>query len=383
MRPRFRLLNYELIRQILDEAFHLLETKGTNLDHDGLLARFADLGCRTDKATKSVWFQPDLIERSLRSAPREVRLWNIAGTGCCDLSGDNVHFTPGSTAIKVLDFETQRMRPAITADMVAYGKVVEQLEPLDYSATAITPSDVPKPISDSVRLYALLKTTSKPICTGAFSVEGFDVMTELQLAVRGTRQALREKPFALYSCAPNSPLKWSYAVADNAMKAAELGVPVEFVSMPLAGLVAPVSVLGCVIQHTAETLSGIVISQTTAPGAPIIYGGSPGIFDMRSMAPLYLRSRGADDRLRIRRDRQASGASDTGLHRNERQQGPRRPSRLRERHGPLPRRAGRHQQRQWARHALLRELPVAREDRLRRRALPNGPPAGGGHRGPR
>lgn len=285
MRPRFRLLNDELIRQILDEAFHLLETKGTNLDHDGLLARFADLGCRTDKATKSVWFQPDLIEHSLRSAPREVRLWNIAGTGCCDLSGDNVHFTPGSTAIKVLDFETQRMRPAITADMVAYGKLVEQLEPLDYSATAITPSDVPKPISDSVRLYALLKTTSKPICTGAFSVEGFDVMTELQLAVRGTRQALREKPFALYSCAPNSPLKWSYAVADNAMKAAELGVPVEFVSMPLAGLVAPVSVLGCVIQHTAETLSGIVISQTTAPGAPIIYGGSPGIFDMRSMAP--------------------------------------------------------------------------------------------------
>ena len=49
---------------------------------------------------------------------------------------------------------------------------------------------------------------------------------------------------------------------------------------PLAGLVAPISVLGCVIQHTAETLSGIVISQATAPGAPIIYGGSPGVLEV-------------------------------------------------------------------------------------------------------
>jgi trimethylamine--corrinoid protein Co-methyltransferase len=59
---------------------------------------------------------------------------------------------------------------------------------------------------------------------------------------------------------------------------------VEFIAMPLAGLVSPISLIGCVIQHTVETLSGIVISQVTRPGAPILYGGSPGVFDMRSMA---------------------------------------------------------------------------------------------------
>jgi trimethylamine--corrinoid protein Co-methyltransferase len=49
-------------------------------------------------------------------------------------------------------------------------------------------------------------------------------------------------------------------------------------------LVSPISLIGCVIQHTIETLSGIVISQATCPGAPILYGGSPGVFDMRTMA---------------------------------------------------------------------------------------------------
>ena len=51
--------------------------------------------------------------------------------------------------------------------------------------------------------------------------------------------------------------------------------------MPLSGFMAPVTLVGTLIQHTAETLSGVVISQVASPGAPILYGGSPAIFDMR------------------------------------------------------------------------------------------------------
>jgi trimethylamine--corrinoid protein Co-methyltransferase len=51
--------------------------------------------------------------------------------------------------------------------------------------------------------------------------------------------------------------------------------------MPLAGFVAPVTLVGTLIQHTAETFSGIVLSQLARPGTPILYGGSPAIFDHR------------------------------------------------------------------------------------------------------
>ena len=220
----------------------------------------------------------------MRSAPSKIELWNIAGESFCDLSGDNVHFTPGSAAIKVLDAHTRQMRAISTDDMLRYTRLVEQLDAIDYSSTAMVPSDVPKGIGDSVRLYALLKNTSKAIVTGAFTIPGFDVMADLLLAVRGTRQALWDKPLAIFSCCPTAPLKWSDVTADNTAKCAELGIPVEFISMPLAGLCSPISLVGCVIQHAAETLSGVVISQTARPGAPILYGGSPGIFDMRTMA---------------------------------------------------------------------------------------------------
>ena len=284
MRPRLRFLSDELIQQILDEAYKLLETRGVTLHHDALRARLAEAGCGVEPDTKGVRMPREVVEAAVRTVPSGFQLWNIAGDRRCDLAGDNVHFTPGSTAIKMLDTETHRMRPASTDDMLCCGKLVEQLDAIDYSATAVVPHDVPKPIGDSIRLYALLKTTTKAIVTGAFSIEGFDVMAEMHLAVRGTREALRRKPFSIFSCCPSSPLKWSTTTADNTARCAELGIPVEFVAMPLAGLVSPISLIGCVIQHAIETLSGIVISQVTCPGAPILYGGSPGVFDMRSMA---------------------------------------------------------------------------------------------------
>jgi trimethylamine--corrinoid protein Co-methyltransferase len=44
---------------------------------------------------------------------------------------------------------------------------------------------------------------------------------------------------------------------------------------------APVTLVGTLVQHAAETLSGFVIGQLAAPGAPIVWGGSPAIFDVR------------------------------------------------------------------------------------------------------
>jgi len=284
MRPRLRFLSDDLLERILDEAYRLLETKGVTLHHEALLARLAEAGCGVEADSKCVRMPREVVEGAVRTAPSGIELWNIAGESCCDLSGDHVHFTPGSTAIKMLDTETHQMRPVSTDDMLRCGKLVEQLDAIDYAATAVVPDDVPKAIGDSIRLYALLKTTSKAIVTGAFTIEGFDVMAEMHLAVRGTREALRQKPFTIFSCCPSSPLKWSTTTADNTARCAELGIPVEFIAMPLAGLVSPISLIGCVIQHTVETLSGIVISQVTCPGAPILYGGSPGVFDMRTMA---------------------------------------------------------------------------------------------------
>ena len=77
-------------------------------------------------------------------------------------------------------------------------------------------------------------------------------------------------------------MNWSEFGSHNLLELARAGVPAEIVSMPLAGGTAPVTLAGSVTQHAAETLAGITLHQLAEPGSPIVWGGAPAIFDMRT-----------------------------------------------------------------------------------------------------
>jgi trimethylamine--corrinoid protein Co-methyltransferase len=106
-------------------------------------------------------------------------------------------------------------------------------------------------------------------------------MADLLLAVRGTGEALARKPLAIFSCCPTAPLKWSEATSRNVIDCARRRIPVEIISVPLTGFVAPGTLTGTLAQHAAENLSGIVMSQVAAGGTPVLWGGSPAVFDYR------------------------------------------------------------------------------------------------------
>nr|NIS62766.1 hypothetical protein [Pseudomonadota bacterium] len=86
----------------------------------------------------------------------------------------------------------------------------------------------------------------------------------------------------IFDACPSPPLKWDDLTAQSLIDCARSGVPSELVSMPLAGATAPVTLLGALVQHTAECLSGVIIGQAANPSAPMIWGGSPGVLDMRT-----------------------------------------------------------------------------------------------------
>ena len=280
MRPSLRLLDDDLIDRILDEARSLLATLGVDVHDDTAKLLLLEAGARRDAGGR-VRIPASLVDAALRSAPRELRLYDSLGRQTHALSGDNVYFTPGSAAIHVLDGETGRIRPPATADYVRYAKLVAGLPQLAAQSTALVPADVPAALGDSWRLCLSLLLGEKPVVTGAFSAAGFALMLDLQLVVRGGARQLRERPLCVFSCCPTAPLAWGHEAGRNLVDCARAGVPVEIVSMPLAGLVAPATLVGTIVQHAAETLSGVVLAQLAAPGAPVVWGGSSAIFDVR------------------------------------------------------------------------------------------------------
>jgi len=281
VRPTIRFLSDELIRRIVSEATDILCTLGVEIHNKIVLAMLSDCGCRVDMGKLHAVLTEKIIAETLKTAPESFGLYDVAGRQTHDFSGSNVYFTPGSTALNILDSQTRTMRRPTTADYVNFVKVAEQLDHIASTSTAMIPADVPESISDSYRLFLNLLYGVKPVVTGAFTIESFEVMKDFQLAVRQSPAALKEKPLTIFSCCPTSPLKWSQVTSQNLLDCARHFIPVELIAMPLSGFIAPVTLVGTLIQHTAETLSGIVISQTASPGAPVLYGGSPAIFDVR------------------------------------------------------------------------------------------------------
>jgi trimethylamine--corrinoid protein Co-methyltransferase len=281
MRPKITLLEDALVKQIIDEAFGLLIDPGVRVHNKEALELLADGGAEVDFDSQIAKIPEAIARRAIGTAPSDFYLYNLSGEAVVHYGGDNVHFDPGSAAITILDSETLEQRQPVTSDFVTFVKLVETIPQIDAQSTAIICADVPEEIGDLYRLYIALNFMHKPIVTGAFEKDTWWTMKELLEARVGGEKELAEKPIAIFDVCPSPPLLWSDITCQNLVDCARAWIPSELVSMPLAGATSPVTIAGAVVQHTAENMSGVTISQLAQEGAPIVWGGSPAAFDMR------------------------------------------------------------------------------------------------------
>jgi trimethylamine--corrinoid protein Co-methyltransferase len=281
MRPLFKVLDDDLIARIVAEGFELLMNPGVRVHNAEALELLAEAGADVNFELQVAHIPQDTVERSLETAPSEFLLYDLGGEPAVHYGGNTVQFDPGSAAITVLDSETQEQRAAVTADLVKLVKVVEALPQLDAQSTAMISADVAEEIGDLYRLYLALIYMRKPIITGAFRKDTWWTMKDMLTAVAGGEEDLAARPIAVFDVCPSPPLLWSDLTCQNMIDCARHGIPSQLVSMPLAGATAPATLAGAVVQHTAECMSGVTICQLANEGAPIVWGGSPAVFDMR------------------------------------------------------------------------------------------------------
>ncbi len=285
IRPKLEFLSRETVDRALDEAYDLLVDPGVRIHYDEALELLADAGATVDMESRVAKIPRPLAESAVESAPNSFYLYNLDGEPVVHYGGDDVHFDPGSAAIEIADYGANEARVPVTADGENFVRLAEMLPQIDAVATSIVCGDVPKSMGDWYRLYLVLLYARKPIVTGTFAIESFAIMHELLVAVAGSAEALAERPRAIFDVCPSPPLMWSDITCANLMDAARAQVPAQLVSMPLMGATGPATIIGAAVQHAAECLSGLTIHQLAHPGSPIVWGGSPSAFDMRTGAP--------------------------------------------------------------------------------------------------
>ena len=271
-----QLLSENDIKLIHEKALEILEKVGVYFDNKTALQLFKSAGAKIeDKVAK---IPRDLVEACLKKTPSKIVLYDRNGKPYAEIGGDNVYFNPGSAATKILDYGSRKARNPVVEDLIKLVRLVDALEYLKLQSTALVPSDVPVKLRDRIRLYIVLKNTTKPVVTGAFTVDGVHDMAKMLEIVLGE---ISKKPYAVFDVCPSPPLKWSYITSQNLIDCAKKRIPVEIIPMPQFGATSPITIAGSLVQHHAEALSGIVLAQLAGEGAPVIYGGSPCEFCMR------------------------------------------------------------------------------------------------------
>lgn len=281
IRPKLEFLSNELIQKIIDEAYSILEAQGVFIENEGALGLLREAGMKVDTHSQRVRITEALIENSLASTPSSIKMYDRDGEIAYQLGDDDVHFVPGSSTVTIMDSETQQERKAITEDLIRFTHLTDCLEHIHFQSTGIISADVTENVADTYRLYIGLLFSRKPIVTGTFRIEGFEPMREMLVALRGNEKNLAEKPLAIFDACPSPPLKWSNLTAQSLIDSARTGIPSELISMGMTGATSPITITGTLVQHVAESLSGLVICQLAQRGAPVIFGGCPLSFDMR------------------------------------------------------------------------------------------------------
>jgi trimethylamine--corrinoid protein Co-methyltransferase len=282
MRPRIQVLDDALIERILAEARRILAEVGMEVRGPELRRRLLEAGLPVGGDGR-VLFPSDVVDQALASAPRSFTLFDRDSNPHAELGGDNVHFVPASSGLKVLDHRTGQTRLATTNDFAEYVRLADGLPNIAYLATAFsTNDDIEAVVSDAWRLYLCLTNSRKPVVSGAFTEHGVGRMAEMMALFRRDRADLIARPMSIFTITATGNFRYSEDSCQNLLDCVEWGIPVEIVPVTLMGLIAPVSLVGATVFHTVDTLAGIVMAQIIKPGAPVLFGGAPAEFHMRA-----------------------------------------------------------------------------------------------------
>ena len=137
MQPKLDILPPDLITRIFDEAFTLMLQPGIKVMLPEACDLLAEAGAHIDRNAQIAHIPESAARQTLETVPKSFDLFATDGKPAVHYGGDRVHFNPGSSGVNVLDFQTLKHRPAVTADLVKVIKIAESLPQYDAQSTAL------------------------------------------------------------------------------------------------------------------------------------------------------------------------------------------------------------------------------------------------------
>ncbi|MEG0377602.1 MAG: trimethylamine methyltransferase family protein, partial [Eubacterium sp.] len=227
------------------------------------------------------------VENALKTVPESFKVYDRLGNEAMDLGGMNSYYGAGPTCPNFFDPRTGERRQAIKQDAADAALVGDALPHIDYIMSLCMVGDTVKGSADIEEVDAMLRNTTKPIASWAFSAHNLEVIIDMCATVAGSHQALQDKPFLIMYSEPTTPLTHGKDALEKVIVMAKNRVPCIYTPGMILGATAPTTMAGAMSIGIAECLTGLIIHQSISPGAPYIAGCAGSPLDMRTMQPPY------------------------------------------------------------------------------------------------
>ena len=282
----FRTLTEKQAEEIHFASSRILEETGMVIHHQEAVELLRQAGAQVENGTR-VYFPNYLVKKALQSAPSHVTLYNRNGETALQLQGSNVYFGTGSDTLNYLDPVSQERRKWHQEDVANAIRLCDKLPNIDFVMSMGLLCDVDRRMINREQYAIMVQNTVKPQVVIAEDGDTLRDIIEMAASAVGGKERLRQKPLFMIYTEPTSPLQHPQESVEKLLIAAENGVPTNFACGGVAGASVPTTVGGALVQANAEALSGLVIHQLKAPGAPFVYGYGNSPLDMRTMQAVY------------------------------------------------------------------------------------------------
>jgi trimethylamine--corrinoid protein Co-methyltransferase len=285
--PFFLQLTAEDVQRIDEASLEILNRTGIRFFEEEALALFRKGGSIVQDGNL-VRIPHHLVEWALRTAPKNITLYNQRGERALEVGGRRSYYGVGSDCRHIYDLETRQRREALLDDVVAGIRLVEHLPNMDFVMSMFMPTDVPLGTHEPRQMAIMLRESTKPIVFVGESLESTIYSIEMAEAVAGGGEHLERYPFVVNYVNATSSFRHNRASVQRLMYAAERNLPSIYSPANSRGTTAPITPAGALALGNAGQLAGLVLTQIKREGAPFIRS-SPGgnSIDMRTMVSLY------------------------------------------------------------------------------------------------
>ncbi len=278
---RLEVFTPDELQEIHLATLEVLSQTGVFVEDDEALAIFEGGGARVDRERKVVRLAPHVVEDAIRSAPPKVVMCGRVPEQDVVLEDGRVGFTNFGEGIQVVDPYTGELHESRKQDVADCTRIIDALPEIDVVERPLGAHDVPQDTAALHNAEAIFTNTTKHATIGPLSGFCARKMIDMAAAIVGGHERLRQRPILSFLTCPVSPLKLVADCCRIIIEGARGGIPVNVLSMAMAGGSSPVNLAGTLVSHNAEVLAGITLAQLTVRGTPVIYGSSTTAMDLR------------------------------------------------------------------------------------------------------